>query len=185
MRLGKCVMRDQKGSLFFFDEQHMQALFCVKRACSELLRWTHVHPHALLQEAHTTDLISMGGIAPQSAVLAVVMRHIAAQSVQSSREREKEGRGKKKCNPPVFPLSRLASVPQQAVVRRGSFYMTRGCRSTLKSIGWATLTKNKSKLIAFEALQHMKWCSWQAFKIVILLCSLDKNRCIREKGFLC
>lgn len=67
----------------------------------------HMYIHTLLQEAYTTDLISIGEITPQSAALTMVMRHIAAQSVQSSTERGKEeeveGWGGESASPPVFP----------------------------------------------------------------------------------
>lgn len=104
MRLSKCAMKDQKGVKFFLSN----TLCSVSRdpavnCCDE-----HMYIHTLLQEAYTTDLISIGEITPQSAALTMVMRHIAAQSVQSSTERGKEeeveGWGGRKCiPPPVFP----------------------------------------------------------------------------------
>lgn len=137
MTLGKCVTRDQKGvfffSFFFLDEQHMRAcaLFCVKRAAV-----MNTHTHTASRGTHRWFNKAWEKTAPQPAALAVVMRHIAAPSVQSEGKERGERRrggwwmvdggwwwwwGRESASPRVFPLSRLASVPQQAVVCRGCF----------------------------------------------------------------
>lgn len=83
-------MKDQKGVGFLMSNTCEPMLCSLSRepavsGCDE-----HMCIHTPLQEEHTIDLISMGDTAPQSAALTVVMRHIAAQSVQSSTKGEKE-----------------------------------------------------------------------------------------------
>lgn len=82
---------DQKG-VFVFVSNTCTGSFCsmsgelAVSCCDE-----RVYIPALLQGGSSIDQVSMGEIVLQSAVLTVVMRHIAAQSVQSSTERARRG----------------------------------------------------------------------------------------------
>ena len=141
MTLGKCVMRDQKGVFFFFflDEQHMRAcaLFCVKRA-AVMNTHTHTQSHTASRGAHRwfnklwRKLHLSLQLWPWSCD---ILQHHQC-NLRGKRE-EREGGvgggwwmvdggwwwwwGRESASPRVFPLSRLASVPQQAVVCRGCF----------------------------------------------------------------
>lgn len=77
----------------FFYEQHSPVLCSVSRDPAARCCDQHMYIYTVLQVAHAIDLISMVEITPQSAVVIMVMRHIAAQSVQSSAERERRRGG--------------------------------------------------------------------------------------------
>lgn len=124
-----------KGSLFFFffffgwaTHASLRFVLCQESRCNE-----HTHTHTASRGTHRWFNKAWEKTAPQPAALAVVMRHIAAPSVQSEGKERGERRrggwwmvdggwwGRESASPRVFPLSRLASVPQQAVVCRGCF----------------------------------------------------------------
>lgn len=137
---------------FFFDEQHMRALFCVKRAAAmnvhtrHFKRHTHTHryTHHWFNKHGRHCTFGLQNWPWSCDILQhnqYNLRHTVTHTHthrEGRRKERREGRGGgKRCTPsPVFPLSRLASVfLQEPVVRRGSIY-DQGLREEHLQINW-------------------------------------------------
>lgn len=114
MRLGKCIMKDQKGAFFYFilmSNTGKSALCSVSRepavrSCDE-----HMYIHTQPQEAHTTDLISMGHCSPVCSDDCSHATYCSTISTILNKQGGKENREGWFILPLSYPSSKLTPVP--------------------------------------------------------------------------